>query len=454
MTFIPSNMQRWSPWNLPGPTLYGYETLDTAATVVGANYFNIEGQDVSQFQFSVGDQINASCADGILILEVTSLNPIVTEASFITIGPNSVNTAAIQDGAVTPIKTTGLAYDDLSNLNAVAINAPLIPDTDNTLDLGTITKRWNDVYATALRAGQTNGQTLTLAAWDVDGAAAVPFFTLTSSNTPSAVLADGVTAFTQLSTDDTDKIATTAFVQDVVGSLPASGANIELSNLDDGAVAINTSLVSDTDATDDLGSITKRWNNIYPVNLSTDHTAGHTMSISAWDVDGGTSSAFITLTANNTPTCVIASGVTGTTQSALDNSTKLATTEYVDSAVAAGGGGLAYVNQNSSSVTMAANTRYGCNNGASLITFTLPAVCAAGDVFEIIGNSSGGWTLAQATGQQIRFGGFTTTTTTGSLSSANRGDCVAMTCIVANTTFAVHSSIGNITYVQVLNGNK
>ena len=447
MAFNPSNMQRWSPWNLPGPTLYGYETTDSTATVDDANYFNLESQQVSQFQFSVGDEINANCSDGILILRVAAIDPVVTSASYVNVAPGSVNTAAIQDGAVTRIKTTGLAYDDLSNLSSVAINSALVPDADNTIDLGSTANRWNDVYATALRAGQTNGQTLTLAGWDVDGAAAAPFFTITSGNTPTAVLADGVTATTQLVSDDSTKIATTAFVQDVVAALPSSGADIQLSNLDVGNVAINTSLVSDTDVTDDLGSITNRWNNVYASNLSTDHTAGHTMTISAWDVDGGSNAAFITLTANNTPTCVLASGVTATTQSANDNSTKIATTAYVDAAVAGGGGGLAYVNQNSSSVTMAANTRYGCNNGASLITFTLPAVCAAGDVFEIIGNSSGGWTLLQASGQQIRFGSVTTTLTTGSLSSANRGDCVAITCIVADTTFSVHSSIGNITYL-------
>jgi len=443
MAFIPSNMQRWSPWNLPGPTLYGYSTLDTTATVVVTSYFEVDGIDASLFQFSVNDQINCSCSDGILVLKVIDINPVTTQASFISIGPNSVNTAAIQDGAVTRIKTTGLAYDDLSNLNAVAINAPLIPDADDAYDIGMDGARWSELYATSVQAGHTNGDTLTISGWDVDGAAKVDFLTITSGNNPSGVLGSTVTATTQAALTSDDTVATTQYVDDAVAAAGGGGANEQLSNLDAGNVAINTSLVSDADVADDLGSITARWNNLYAANISTDHTASHTTVIGAWDVDGGSLTPFITLTANNTPTCVIASDVTATTQAPGDNSTKLATTAYADAA--GGGGGLAYVDQTTASVTMAANTRYGCNAGASLITYTLPAAAAAGDVFEIVGNSSGGWLLNWGVGQSIRFGAVAATATTGTLASLNRGDCVAITCIVANTTFAVHSSMGNIT---------
>lgn len=124
-----------------------------------------------------------------------------------------------------------------------------------------------------------------------------------------------------------------------VGEASASGAgaNTALSNL--AAVAINTSLISDTDVTDDLGTLAIRWNNIYAAKLSSGDTAGDVLTISAYDVDGAVTANFITLTSNNTPTCVLASGVTSTTQSPLDSSTKLATTEYVDDAVAAAPGG-------------------------------------------------------------------------------------------------------------------
>ncbi len=342
MSFITSDLLRWSPYNLPGPALYGYETLDNTATVVATNYFEIDDQNPSLVQFNVGDQINASCSDGTLILRVASINPVVTQASFTGVGPNSVNTAAIQNGAVTRVKTTGLAYDDLSNLNATAINAPLIPDTDNTLDLGLESKRWNQLFATDIQTGHTNGNKLTISGWDVDGATNVDFFTITAGNTPSGVLGSTVTASTQAPLTSNTTVATTKYVDDAVAAAGGGGANEQLSNLDDGNVAINTSLVSDADVTDDLGSITKRWNNLYAANVTTDHTAGHATIIGAWDVDGASITPFITLTANNTPTCVLAGAVTGVTQSPNDNSTKLATTAYADAAGGGGGGGASY----------------------------------------------------------------------------------------------------------------
>lgn len=55
---------------------------------------------------------------------------------------------------------------------------------------------------------------------------------------------------------DNDKLVTQGYVDDQV-----AGANVNLSNL--AAVAINTSLLSDTADTDDLGSATKEWRSIY-----------------------------------------------------------------------------------------------------------------------------------------------------------------------------------------------
>lgn len=112
------------------------------------------------------------------------------------------------------------------------------------------------------------------------------------------------------------------------------GANQALSNL--ASVAINTTLVSDTDVTDNLGTQAIRWNTAYLQNLQTGDTAADVLNIGAWDVDGAAISNFITLTAGNTPTCALASGVTAVTQSASDNSTKIATTAYVDAVASAG----------------------------------------------------------------------------------------------------------------------
>lgn len=224
----------------------------------------------------------------------------------------------------------------LSNLASVAINTSLISDTDITDDLGSQSKRWNNIYAATLQTGDTAADTLKIGAYDVDGAALETFITLTADNTPTCALAGGVTSVTQSASDNSTKIATTAYTDNQATLAASTKANTSLNNL--AAVAINTTLVSDTDITDDLGTQAVRWRNIYTSTVQTGDTATDTLKIGAWDVDGGALETFITLTANNTPTCVFASGVTGTTQAPLDNSTKLATTAYVDAATGGGSG--------------------------------------------------------------------------------------------------------------------
>ena len=110
-------------------------------------------------------------------------------------------------------------------------------------------------------------------------------------------------------------------------------------------------------------------------------------------------------------------------------------------------GGL-IVNQNSSTVTMAAGSRYYINNGSTLVTATLPSTAAVGDTYIIRGNSSGGWKIAQNASQQIHLNSSATTSGTGgSLASTNQYNCIQVECIVANTTFVVAASSGSITVV-------
>jgi hypothetical protein len=107
-----------------------------------------------------------------------------------------------------------------------------------------------------------------------------------------------------------------------------------------------------------------------------------------------------------------------------------------------------WVDQTTGSVTMAINTGYVTDNGASLVTYTLPTTAALGSVMEIVGQSAGGWTVAQASGQSIGLGSQVSTTGAGgSISSSNAGDCVRIVCVTANTTFRVVSGWGNITFV-------
>lgn len=107
-----------------------------------------------------------------------------------------------------------------------------------------------------------------------------------------------------------------------------------------------------------------------------------------------------------------------------------------------------WVDQSTASVTISPQTGYITNAGASLVTYTLPAKAAEGTIFEIVGNSAGGWTVAQGTGQSILLGSDASTVgATGSISSSNAGDCGRFVCIVANTTWRAVSAWGNITFV-------
>jgi len=130
--------------------------------------------------------------------------------------------------------------------------------------------------------------------------------------------------------------------------------------------------------------------------------------------------------------------VTGNTSVTFPVSGTLATTTQI----------IASVDQNSSSATLAANNRYVCDNGASLITFTLPVSAAVGDTFIIVGGSSGGWIVAQNASQFINFGTSSTTTgATGSLASSNRYDCVTLTCNTTNNGWTAYGVQGNLTVV-------
>ena len=98
--------------------------------------------------------------------------------------------------------------------------------------------------------------------------------------------------------------------------------------------------------------------------------------------------------------------------------------------------------------TIAVNNGY-ISNRAGLITYSLPATSAVGDVFEITNiNTALGWTITQAAGQSIRLGNASTTVGVGgSLSSLALGDSIRCVCVVANTTWVTLSVVGNVTIV-------
>ena len=107
-----------------------------------------------------------------------------------------------------------------------------------------------------------------------------------------------------------------------------------------------------------------------------------------------------------------------------------------------------WVDETSTPVTMATNTGYTSDDGATPVVFTLPVTSAIGDYVEINGKGAGFWTIAQATSQQINFGNKATTSGAGgSLASTLQFDNVRLRCLTASTIWTVVSSQGNLTVV-------
>ncbi len=80
---------------------------------------------------------------------------------------------------------------------------------------------------------------------------------------------------------------------------------------------------------------------------------------------------------------------------------------------------------------------YGSNNTTNPIV-----------TIEVTGAGTGLWTIAQNASQNIRYGNQVTTTgIDGLLGSQAQGDGVTLVCVVANTTWQVVDSIGNLMVV-------
>jgi len=115
--------------------------------------------------------------------------------------------------------------------------------------------------------------------------------------------------------------------------------------------------------------------------------------------------------------------------------------------ITATGTGISWSEVTGTSQTAAVNSGYICNN-AALVTVTLADTAAVGDILRIVGKGAGLWRVAQNASENINFGNLTSTTGVGGyIEGTLQYDCVELVCTVANTTWTVMSSIGNITVV-------
>lgn len=111
--------------------------------------------------------------------------------------------------------------------------------------------------------------------------------------------------------------------------------------------------------------------------------------------------------------------------------------------IACTGGGIVWTEVTGTSQNAAVNNAYVANN-AALVTITLPATFAVGDIVRVAGLGAGLWRLAANTGDIINFGS-SPTSAGGSLTAINRYDCVEVVGVAANSTWVVLSAVGNLT---------
>ena len=176
------------------------------------------------------------------------------------------------------LQNTAVTFTDLTtNGNMVFGNA----DTD------TITQAASYVTGTQLKSAKVATNTLSLAAYDVDGVAYTNLNTLTASNTPTlALTSTGVGTINNISIGATTA-STGAFT-----TLSATG-NITLGDADTDTITQAASYVTGT-------------------VLRSAKVATNTLALAAYDVDGAAYTNLITLTASNTPTLALTSTGVGT----------------------------------------------------------------------------------------------------------------------------------------------
>lgn len=87
-------------------------------------------------------------------------------------------------------------------------------------------------------------------------------------------------------------------------------------------------------------------------------------------------------------------------------------------------------------------------NAVGSVAFSLPATSSVGDTYQIVAMSSGGWSISQSAGQQMRLGNVASTLgASGSISSTAQGDWIELACSVANTNWIANAVQGNLTIV-------
>lgn len=181
-------------------------------------------------------------------------------------------------------------------------------------------------------------------------------------------------------------------------------------------------------------------NSTYPVGVASGGLGTSSLTADAVIVTNGTSPVS-TVTLGSAQLLIGSTGATPVAAT-LTQGSNVTITNADGSITIAASSGAAWVDQTSTSVTMAAHTSYVADS-ASLITFSLPASPTLGDEYRIVSKGAGGWTIAVGEDQVINFG---VDQTSISLSSTAAGDAVYLVYISAEGAFQVLSAQGNLAY--------
>jgi hypothetical protein len=218
-----------------------------------------------------------------------------------TLGNGILNSSLTSVGVLaSPVLTTPQINDTSADHQYIFAVSELVADRTVTLPLltGNDTFTFND-FAATLQNKTIDGDNNTLSNLDlgneVDWAAAddVSDRTAFASGDKVLIFEAGV-GIRKVDYDD----------------LPGAGggANTNLNNLT--ATAINLSLISDTDITDDLGTEALRWKDVYAATIGTGQTATDTFKIRGYDTDAPGYVDILTVTAATTVTADLHSSVT------------------------------------------------------------------------------------------------------------------------------------------------
>lgn len=179
----------------------------------------------------------------------------------------------------------GHGLDFTGATGGVSFDGPITPNANEGSDLGTATLKWNDVHMATGGVINIGGLAITHTADHLAITGATGGFTVDGGLfSQNAGTVAGFLSLEEPSGDSTMRFTTPALTKSLVYTFPAtegaanqvlrtdgagvltwvgqgSGATAALDNL--AGVAINTSLISDTKNTDDLGSAAIPWLNVY-----------------------------------------------------------------------------------------------------------------------------------------------------------------------------------------------